>query len=110
MLLVRKAEWPVGRYSMAAGYLNLGESLEDCALREVKEETGIDITGIKYVGSQSWPFPSQLMAGFVATYAGGELVVDHTELEDARWFHISKLPALPPTRSIARRIIDTFCR
>jgi NAD+ diphosphatase len=109
VLLVRKAEWPPGRYSMAAGFVNLGESLEECAAREVREETGIDITEIKYVGSQSWPFPSQLMAGFVATYAGGELVVDHSELEDARWFPISNLPTLPPRRSIARRIIDTFC-
>ena len=110
LLLVRNAQWPAGRYSLAAGFLNLGESLEDCAVREVREETGIDITDVTYVGSQSWPFPSQLMAGFVATYAGGELVVDHNELEDARWFPVSNLPALPPTRSIARRIIDTFCR
>lgn len=110
VLLVRNAAWPEGRYSLAAGFLNLGESLEDCAAREVKEETGIDITDIKYVGSQSWPFPSQIMVGFVSTYAGGELVVDHNELEDARWFPVSNLPTLPPTRSIARRIIDTFCR
>lgn len=108
LLLVRNAAWPTGRYSLAAGFINFGESLEDCAAREVREETGIEIADIKYVGSQSWPFPSQLMAGFVATYAGGELVVDHNELEDARWFPISALPPLPPTRSIARRIIDTF--
>ena len=110
VLLVRNAAWPAGRYSLAAGFLNFGESLEDCAAREVKEETGIDITNITYVGSQSWPFPSQLMAGFVADYAGGELTVDYNELEDSRWFPVSALPALPPTRSIARRIIDTFCR
>ena len=109
ILLVRNAAWPDGRYSLAAGFLNLGESLEDCAAREVREETGIEITDIHYVGSQSWPFPSQLMSGFVSTYDGGELVVDHAELEDARWFPVSKLPPLPPTRSIARRIIDTFC-
>ncbi|MDO9069763.1 MAG: NAD(+) diphosphatase [Deltaproteobacteria bacterium] len=109
ILLVRNAAWPSGRYSLAAGFLNFGESLEDCAAREVREETGIEIADIRYVGSQSWPFPSQLMAGFVSTYAGGELVVDHNELEDARWFPVSNLPTLPPTRSIARRIIDTFC-
>lgn len=109
LLLVRKAEWPAGRYSLVSGFLDFGESLEDCAQREVKEETGIDITGITYVASQSWPFPSQVMAGFVATYAGGELIVDHRELEDARWFPVSDLPTLPPTRSIARRIIDAFC-
>ena len=109
VLLVRNAAWPAGRYSLAAGFLTLGESLEECAAREVKEETGIDISDITYVGSQSWPFPSQVMVGFVAVYAGGELVVDHNELEDARWFPVSNLPILPPTRSIARRIIDTFC-
>lgn len=110
VLLVRNAAWAPGRYSLVAGFLSLGESLEECAAREVKEETGIDITDITYVGSQSWPFPSQVMVGFVATYAGGELAVDHDELEDARWFNIASLPTLPPTRSIARRIIDTFCR
>jgi NAD+ diphosphatase len=109
VLLVRNAQWPSGRYSLAAGFLGLGESLEECAAREVKEETGVDIANITYVGSQSWPFPSQIMVGFVAQYAGGDLNVDYTELEDARWFPISQLPTLPPTRSIARRIIDTYC-
>lgn len=110
VLLVRNADWPAGRYSLAAGFLNVGESLEDCAAREVREETGIEITNIRYVGSQSWPFPSQVMAGFVASYASGDLIVDHNELEDARWFPVSQLPALPPTRSIARRIIDRYGR
>lgn len=109
VLLVRKAEWPSGRYGLPAGFLNLGESLEDCAVREVREETGLEITGLTYVGSQSWPFPSQVMTGFFASYAGGALVVDHNELEDARWFPVSNLPTLPPTRSIARRMIDSFC-
>lgn len=108
VLLVRNAQWPAGRYSLVAGFLSMGESLEECAAREVKEETGVDVTDITYVGSQSWPFPSQIMVGFVAQYAGGELSVDYTELEDACWFPISQLPTLPPTRSIARRIIDTF--
>ncbi|MDD2734068.1 MAG: NAD(+) diphosphatase [Desulfuromonadaceae bacterium] len=109
VLLVRNSAWPAGRYSLAAGFLSLGESLEECAAREVREETGIEICEITYVGSQSWPFPSQIMTGFVAAYAGGELIVDHKELEDARWFPVSQLPTLPPTRSIARRMIDTFC-
>jgi NAD+ diphosphatase len=108
LLLTRKAEWPPGRYSLVAGFLDLGESLEECAIREVYEETGIKITNVQYVGSQNWPFPAQLMAGFVADYAGGEIVVEHNELEDARWFRIDALPALPPSRSIARWIIDNF--
>jgi NAD+ diphosphatase len=110
VLLTRKAEWPPGRYSLVAGFLDFGESLEECAIREVREETGIEIENVRYVGSQNWPFPAQLMAGFVADYAGGEITVETTELEDARWFSIDALPALPPKRSIARYIIDTFAR
>ena len=110
VLLTRKAEWPAGRFSLVAGFLDFGESLEECAMREVREETGIEIENVRYVGSQNWPFPSQLMAGFVADYAGGEIIVDTTELEDARWFPIDALPLLPPRRSIARWIIDTFAR
>lgn len=107
LLLTRKAEWPQGRYSLVAGFLDFGESLEECAAREVAEETGIQIRNIRYLGSQNWPFPAQLMAGFTAEYAGGEIRVDHSELEDARWFRMDALPALPPRRSIARWIIDT---
>ena len=108
-LLGRKAEWPQGRYSLIAGYLDPGESLEECAVREVREEAGIEVTNLRYVGSQSWPFPSQLMAGFVADYAGGELSVADDELEDARWFTAdAPPPLLPGQRSIARWIIDRY--
>lgn len=110
VLLTRKAEWPPGRFSLVAGFLDFGESLEECAIREVREETGIEIENVRYVGSQNWPFPAQLMAGFVADYAGGDIRVDVSELEDARWFQVDALPLLPPTRSIARYIIDTFAR
>ncbi len=108
VLLVRKAEWADGRFSLVAGFVDRGECLEETVAREVLEETGILVQNIRYVGSQSWPFPSQLMAGFVADYAGGEIVVEEKELEDARWFSISALPTLPPKRSIARYLIDTF--
>lgn len=108
LLLTRKAEWPAGRYSLVAGFLDFGESLEECAIREIREETGITAENVRYVGSQNWPFPAQLMAGFVAEYAGGEIVVDTHELEDARWFPVDALPTLPPSRSIARWIIDNF--
>jgi len=108
LLLTRKAEWAAGRYSLVAGFLDFGESLEECAIREVREETGIEIKNVRYVGSQNWPFPAQLMAGFVADYAGGEIVIDTHELEDARWFRSDALPTLPPSRSIARWIIDNF--
>jgi len=108
LLLTRKAEWPAGRYSLVAGFLDFGESLEECAIREVREETGIEIRNPRYVGSQNWPFPAQLMAGFVADYCAGELCVDRHELEDARWFPVDALPDLPARRSIARWIIDNF--
>ena len=108
-LLIRKPEWAKGRYSLVAGFLEFGESLEECVYREVKEETGVDVKSLHYVGSQNWPFPSQLMAGYIAEYAGGEIVVDTTEIEDARWFCREELPeAFPPKRSIARWIIDRY--
>lgn len=108
-LMARKREWAPGRYGLVAGFLDLGESLEECAAREVLEETGIRIKNVQYVGSQCWPFPSQLMAGFVADYAGGEIIVEENELEDARWFSCEEPPAgLPPHRSIARWIIDRY--
>lgn len=108
LLLTRKAGWPGGRYSLVAGFLDLGECLEEAVAREVLEETGVTVTNIRYVGSQSWPFPSQLMAGFVADYVAGEVVVETRELEDARWFAVDALPVLPPKRSIARFILDHF--
>jgi NAD+ diphosphatase len=108
-LLARKPEWAPGRYSLVAGFVDFGESLEECVLREVLEETGVRVNNVRYVGSQNWPFPSQLMAGFVADYESGSIVVDRSELEDARWFSREDLPeTLPPRRSIARWIIDRF--
>jgi NAD+ diphosphatase len=106
LLLVRKAEWPLGRYGLVAGFVDLGEALEETLLREVREETGITVKNIRYIGSQAWPFPSQLMAGFSAEYAGGDLCVDCHELEDARWFSLDDLPELPPPRSIARYLLN----
>ncbi|MCM2264318.1 MAG: NAD(+) diphosphatase [Desulfuromonadales bacterium] len=107
VLLTRKPEWPPNRYSLVAGFIEFGECLEEAAAREVLEETGVRVCNVRYVGSQSWPFPSQLMAGFVADYAGGEIVVETRELADARWFPVDALPDLPPKRSIARYILDS---
>jgi NAD+ diphosphatase len=106
VLLTRKAEWPEGRYSLVAGFLDIGECLEEAVAREVREETGVEIGDIRYIGSQNWPFPSQLMAGFTAEYVSGEIRIEETELEDARWFPTHALPTLPPRRSIARYILD----
>jgi len=107
-LLARKAEWAQGRYALVAGFVDNGESLEGCVRREVKEEVGVDVTDIRYVGSQNWPFPSQLMVGFVASYAGGDVTVDKEELEDARWFPRDQLPISPSRHSIAGYIIKNY--
>jgi NAD+ diphosphatase len=104
VLLTRAAGRPF--WALVAGFLEPGETLEDCAAREVREETGIAIDDISYFGSQAWPFPSQIMVAFRARYAGGDIVVDSGELEDARWFALDALPPLPPPLSIGRRMLD----
>jgi NAD+ diphosphatase len=109
-LLARKAGWAPGRYALVAGFVDNGESLEAAVAREVKEEVGVDVTDIQYVGSQNWPFPSQLMIGFIARYAGGEVTIDPDELEDARWFPAHALPSGPSRHSIARFIIDHYAK
>jgi NAD+ diphosphatase len=109
-LLSRKAEWAPGRYALVAGFVDNGESLEGAVHREVKEEVGVDVKDLQYVGSQNWPFPSQLMIGFTAEYAGGEVTVDRDELEDARWFPAAELPMVPSRKSIAGFIIEHHAR
>lgn len=106
ILLTRAAHFPQGMYGLVAGFVEPGESLEACAKREVLEETGIQIRDVRYVASQPWPFPSQLMVGFTAAYESGEIKVDTHELEDAGWFEVDALPQIPPPLSIARHLID----
>lgn len=93
-------------FSTLAGFLEAGESVEEALAREVREEVGIEVRDFRYIGSQSWPFPHSLMLGFTAVHAGGELVVDGDEIEEARWFARDALPAIPPRGSISRRLID----
>lgn len=109
LLLIRNASWNTGRFSLVAGFLDFGESLEECVQREVREEAGIEVTNIRYVGSQCWPFPSQQMIGFIADYASGEVKPDGVEVVEAGWFHVDALPMSPGgKRSISRWIIDTY--
>jgi NAD+ diphosphatase len=108
LLLARNHRFPAGRYSVVAGYVEPGETLEECAQREVCEEVGIDIRAIRYFGSQPWPFPNSLMIGFTAEYADGEITLEDSEIAEAGWFAPDALPNLPPKMSIARRLIDTF--
>ena len=84
----------------------LGRS--DGLQREVHEEVGVQITNMRYFQSQSWPFPNQLMLGFFAEYAGGDIVCDLTEIADAQWFHASALPLIPPKSSISGQLIQHF--
>jgi len=108
ILLGRSPHFPKGMYSTLAGFVEPGETLEQAVKREVKEEVNVQVENIRYFGSQPWPFPHSLMVGFNAKYADGEIVLDPTEIEDARWFPRDDLPKLPSRISIARRLIDNF--
>lgn len=108
LLLARGANFPPGRFSAVAGFVEIGESLEQAAQREVREEVGVEISDLRYFGSQPWPFGHSLMIGFRAQYAGGELKPDGLEIVEAGWYERQALPFLPPSLSIARRLIDEF--
>lgn len=108
LLMARNHRFPAGRYSVIAGYVEPGETLEECAQREVCEEVGIRIKNIRYFGSQPWPFPNSLMIAFTAEDAGGEITLEEEEIAEAGWFAADALPGLPPKMSIARRLIDWF--
>jgi NAD+ diphosphatase len=105
-LLLARGLPPREHYSCIAGFVEAGEPLEDCLRREVMEEVGVFVKNVKYFGSQTWPFPSQLMIGFTAEWESGEIHVDQTEISDAKWFSIDQLPLIPPRLSIARKMID----
>jgi NAD+ diphosphatase len=108
LLLARSRHFPSNMYSVLAGFVEPGESLEEAVVREIKEEVGLDIKDIRYFGSQPWPFPHSLMIGFTATYAGGEISLEDSEIEDAGWFTVDNLPTIPGKISIARKLIDWF--
>ncbi|UVL87416.1 NAD(+) diphosphatase [Pseudomonas sichuanensis] len=108
VLLARSPRFVTGVYSTLAGFAEPGESAEDCLVREVREEVAVEVKNIQYVGSQCWPFPHSMMLGFHAEYAGGEIVMQPDEIEDAQWFSVHDLPPLPAGRSIARYLIDLY--
>ncbi len=108
LLLAHSARFPTSFYSALAGFVEPGETLEQAVAREVMEEVGIEIADLRYFGSQSWPFPSQLMVGFFASYKAGEIRLQEDEITDARWFSPNDLPELPGPFSIARRLIEDF--
>jgi NAD+ diphosphatase len=108
LLLARSTRFATGMYSVLAGFVEPGESLEEAVEREIREEVGLSVRDLRYFGSQPWPFPHSLMIGFTATYAGGEISVDASEIETAGWFTVDNLPPLPGKISIARKLIDAF--
>ena len=104
-LLARGVRFPRPMYSCLAGFVEPGEDLEGAVVREVKEEVGVDVDRVTYVGSQPWPFPHSLMVGFRANYTGGDIVCEEGEIMDAGWYRKDDLPMIPPTISIAGKII-----
>ena len=106
ILLVRARNFRGTFYGLVAGFLETGETLAQCVEREVKEETGLQIRNISYFGNQPWPYPSGLMIGFVADYAGGEIRLQDEELSAAEFFSKDKLPEIPHKLSLARKMID----
>jgi len=108
LLLASNKRFKAGFYSVLAGFVEPGETLEECVAREIKEEVGIRVKNIRYFGSQPWPFPNSLMVGFIADYADGEIMADPAEITDAAWFTAENLPSIPPKITIARHLIDWF--
>jgi len=110
MLLAHNKNFAEGVYSLVAGFVEPGESLEECVRREVFEETGIMASEVKYFKSQPWPFPSSMMIGFTAVYESGEIKPDGEEITHAAWFGRDALPLLPRQGSLSRKIIDTLMK
>jgi NAD+ diphosphatase len=106
LLLGRSPHFPPGMYSALAGFVEPGETLEQCVARELAEEVGVSVANLAYFASQPWPFPHSLMIAFVCDWSGGEIRPQAGEIEAASWFDVLQLPKLPSRISIARRLID----
>ena len=106
ILLARGPHFPPGMYSALAGFVEPGETLEQCVQREVAEEVGVSVKNLAYFASQPWPFPHSMMIAFTGDWNGGDIAPQAGEIEDAKWFDVLQLPKLPSKISIARRLID----
>ena len=107
LLLARANRFPQAMFSALAGFVEAGESIEDCIHREVREEVGVEVHRLQYVASQSWPFPHSLMIAYTAEYLRGEVRPCDEEIVEAGWFPIDALPQLPSPVSISRHLIET---
>lgn len=108
ILLQRNSHYRLPHWTLVAGFLDPAESFEEAVRREVREESSIEIAHIRYFGSQIWPFPSNIMVGFVADWVSGELRPDGVEVVESGWFARDALPSIPKKVSIARRLIDAW--
>ncbi len=107
-ILMAKHSYGYNRYSLIAGFVEAGETLEEAVERETEEEVGLKVKNIKYFGSQPWPFPHSLMIGFTADYESGMIQVDGNEITDAKWFSPDEIPRIPSNMSIASELIDWY--
>lgn len=108
ILLARAQRFNRPMFSTLAGFIEAGETAEETLLREVQEEVGVVVRDPRYFGSQSWPFPGNLMLGFHAEYESGDIVLQEEEIAEARFYHFSALPPIPPAGSIAHALIQSF--
>ena len=109
LLLAHNKNFPGKFYSTLAGFIEAGETSEEAIHREIEEEVNIKVKNIQYYGSQSWPFPSQLMLGYHAEYLSGEIQPDGNEIDEANWFNYKQLPSVPSGKiSISGRLIEHF--
>ena len=110
VLLQRNTHYRGVMWSLVAGFVDPGESLEDAVRREIREEASIEVKDIRYFGSQTWPFPSNIMIGFHAEYDSGELKPDGDEVVESGWFERGNLPEIPHSGSIARTMLDAWVK
>lgn len=108
ILLARSHRHPPGQFSVLAGFVEPGETLEECVAREIREEVGITVKEIRYYGSQPWPFPNSLMVAFTAEHDSGDINLNTDEMVEADWFTVDNLPSLPPLPTISRQLINDF--
>jgi len=109
ILLARSSRFKSNFFSCLAGFIEVGETAEETVSREVREEVGLEVENIRYLKSQSWPFPSQLMLAFIVDYKSGEIMLEPEEIAEANWYHVNDLPTVPSAAiSVAGELIQHY--